>query len=112
MAGISKEERARRAAEKASGKSTGVPVSPVTPAPAAGEQNPPASAPVAPVIEVENKGDGPAVPAAAPAKAAEDKKPDTVRMKRDEPLYPKGKTTADVHPAEVENMRAHGWRVE
>jgi hypothetical protein len=34
-----------------------------------------------------------------------------VKMIRSEPDPPGGPTTADVHPAEVENWKAHGWRI-
>lgn len=34
----------------------------------------------------------------------------TVAMVRDEPMMEGGPVTADVHPDEVENWRAVGWR--
>ncbi|WP_430434262.1 hypothetical protein [Methyloversatilis sp.] len=37
---------------------------------------------------------------------------ETIRMVRDEPMHPRGPTDADVHPDEVENWVAAGWRVE
>ncbi|EGK71910.1 hypothetical protein METUNv1_01688 [Methyloversatilis universalis FAM5] len=37
---------------------------------------------------------------------------ETVRMAREEPMHPGGPTHADVHPDEVENWSAAGWRVE
>lgn len=33
-----------------------------------------------------------------------------IRMRRDAPMHPGGPVTADVHPAEVENWLACGWR--
>lgn len=36
----------------------------------------------------------------------------TVKMRRDEPVYPGGPVTADVHPDEVDNWRKAGWIVE
>lgn len=35
----------------------------------------------------------------------------TVKMTRTEPLHHGGPTSADVHPDEVENWKAHGWSV-
>lgn len=35
---------------------------------------------------------------------------DTIPMVRDEPAYPGGPTSADVHPDEVANWAAHGWQ--
>jgi hypothetical protein len=37
---------------------------------------------------------------------------ETIRMVRDEPMHVGGPTGADVHPGEVENWSAAGWRVE
>lgn len=37
---------------------------------------------------------------------------DTVRMIRDEPMHDGGPVEADVHPDEVQNWFAVGWRVE
>lgn len=34
----------------------------------------------------------------------------TVQMVRDEPQFPNGPVTADVHPDEVANWAVHGWR--
>ncbi len=34
---------------------------------------------------------------------------ETVPMQRNEPVFPGGPTTADVHPDEVQNMVAAGW---
>lgn len=36
----------------------------------------------------------------------------TVKMRRDEPVYPGGPVTADVHPDEVDNWLKAGWIVE
>lgn len=36
--------------------------------------------------------------------------PETVRMKRSEPMHVRGPVTADVHPDEVENWKAAGWK--
>lgn len=35
----------------------------------------------------------------------------TVKMTRTEPMHHGGPTSADVHPDEVENWKAHGWSV-
>ncbi|EPG4625416.1 hypothetical protein KSS43_000822 [Citrobacter koseri] len=35
-----------------------------------------------------------------------------VTMVIDIPAFPGAPTTADVHPEEVDNWKAHGWRVE
>lgn len=37
---------------------------------------------------------------------------ETIRMVRDEPIHPGGPTSADVHPDEVDNWAAADWRVE
>lgn len=39
----------------------------------------------------------------------DDGRPKTIRMVRGEPMHPRGPTTADVHPLEVENMKRFGW---
>lgn len=67
MAGLTKEQRAQRAAEKlAIGK--------------AAPNNP------------------------------EPQEPQLVAMITDFPAFPGAPTTADVHPDEVENWKAHGWK--
>ena len=35
-----------------------------------------------------------------------------VKMIRPGPMHAGGPTTADVHPAEVENWKSHGWTVK
>lgn len=42
-----------------------------------------------------------------PKKAA----PETLQMVRDEPQFPGGPVTADVHPDEVANFQRAGWRL-
>lgn len=37
--------------------------------------------------------------------------PKLVKMHREKPIKDGGPTTADVHPDEVENYKASGWRV-
>lgn len=70
MAGLTKEQRAERAA----GKLADAQVDSNTPAP---------QAPQAPQL---------------------------VAMVTDFPAFPDAPITADVHPAEVENWKAHGWK--
>jgi len=36
---------------------------------------------------------------------------ETIKMRRDEPTHEGGPVEADVHPDEVENWKAYGWRV-
>lgn len=67
MAGLTKEQRAQRAAEKLAAEQ--------------GDTNTPA--PQAPQL---------------------------VAMGIDCPVFPGAPTTADVHPDEVENWKAHGWK--
>lgn len=42
--------------------------------------------------------------------AAAAKVPKLIKMNRSEPVHPGGPVTADVHPDEVENWYAGGWR--
>lgn len=37
---------------------------------------------------------------------------DTVRMKREAPMFKGGPVTADVHPGEVESWKLHDWVVD
>ncbi|HEY0684759.1 MAG TPA: hypothetical protein VGD45_20650 [Steroidobacter sp.] len=46
----------------------------------------------------------------ADAAAAAAKEPKLVKMKRSEPVHAGGPVTADVHPDEVDNWIAGGWR--
>lgn len=73
MAGLTKEQRAQRAAEKLAAEQ--------------GDTNTP-------------------VPQAPQAPQA----PQLVAMGIDFPAFPGAPTTADVHPDEVENWKAHGWK--
>ena len=73
MAGLTKEQRAQRAAEKLAAEQ-GV------------QNNPEPQAPQAPQA------------------------PQLVAMGIDFPAFPGAPTTADVHPDEVENWKANGWK--
>ena len=73
MAGLTKEQRAQRAAEKLAAEQ-GV------------QNNPEQQAPQAPQA------------------------PQLVAMGIDFTAFPGAPTTADVHPDEVENWKAHGWK--
>jgi hypothetical protein len=35
-----------------------------------------------------------------------------IKMRRPEPAHPGGPVEADVHPAEVESWKLHGWQID